>query len=371
VVTEFKTTKHGQLSTSKKHLTIDKFKDAKVYQVLTYRSQMDTSIGTFMESWLNLVDGDVIHPDWSQVRSAKGDTKDSKGARSGRIICAKPNLTNIPKRWKKAITAGYAHPTFIKGLAELPFIRTYALPHKGKRWGRRDWMQQEIFLFAWAEEGPVMNGLLSDPEFDIHEIVRAEEERALIVAGLRDSLDRDTAKNTVFARLYGQGLTGLMETLKLPEEERVVAQTIQRALNTALPSIKAVDDQMKELVNSGRPIKTIGGRLYYKEPSRYVEKFGRDMDFAYKMLNYFAQGSGADVTKETICLYDEHPKRTEDMIVTVYDEISVDLPPSDRGARHEMNVLKECMAAVDIKPLVFRSSGEVGPNWGTLTKWRD
>ena len=371
IVTVFKETEKGQRSTSKKHLTIDRFKDPKVYQALTYRNQMETVVGTFMESWLELAgDGDTIYPDWSQVRAQKGGGNDSKGARSGRIICAKPNLLNLPKRWVKAIVAGYVHPSFIKGLPELPFVRSYALPHKNKRWGHRDFKMQELVLFAYFEEGPVMEGFLADPDYDIHEVVRAEEERQLVEAGLRDSIDRDTAKNTVFARLYGQGVTGLMETLKLADDERPVAQVVQRAINMALPSIKDLDNQLKEIGNSGRPIKTIGGRLYYKEPSKYVEKFGRDMDFAYKLLNYLVQGSGADVTKEAICLYDEHPKRTEDMIVTVYDEINIDLPMSDKGARHEMQVLKECMSgAFDISPLTMRSDGKIGPSWGQLEKF--
>ena len=371
IVTNFKLTPKGQRGVGKKHLTIDLFKNKQVYQVLTYKSQMETSIGTFMEPWRELAGaGDSIHPSWAQVRSPKNDLKDTKGARSGRIICSKPNFLNIPKKWKKAIGAGYAHPAFLN-VPELPYIRTYALPHKGKRWGRRDFNQQELRLFAYFEEGPVMHGFLDNPDYDIHELVRIEEEKALIAAGLRDSFDRDTAKNTVFARLYGQGVTGLMETLKLPDSERIVAQTVQRAINTAVPSIKELDDQLKELVNSGAPIRTWGGRLYYKEPSKYVEKFGRNMDFAYKMLNYLAQGSGADVTKEVLCRYAEHPKRTEEFIVTVYDEIDIDLPMSDKGAKHEMQVLNECMASVDVSPLTMRSDGEVGPNWGSLVKWKD
>ena len=363
IVTEFKTTAKGQRSTSKKHLTIDRFSDKKVYQVLTYRSQMDTALGTFMESWRELAgDGNIIYPSWSQVRSAKGDTKDTKGARSGRIICAKPNFLNIPKKWKKAIVAGYAHPAWLN-VPELPYIRTYALPDVGEVWCRRDFNQQEIRLFAHYEEGPVMEGLLSDPKFDIHEIVRAEEERMLVDAGLRESFDRDTAKNTVFARIYGQGITGLMETLKLADDERVVAQLVQKAINTAVPSIKALDDQLKELVNSGRPIKTWGGRLYYKEPSKYVEKFGRDMDFAYKMLNYLCQGSGADVTKETLIRYDSHPKRLGRLVVTVYDEIDTSNAPS--AVKQDMTVLKECMRSIETD-VPMLSDGEIGPSWGAL-----
>jgi DNA polymerase I-like protein with 3'-5' exonuclease and polymerase domains len=371
VVTEFKRTEHGQLSTSKKHLTLDRFKDPKVYQALTYRNQMETAVGTFMESWLELADdGDSLFPDWSQVRASKGGGNDSKGAKSGRIICQKPNLLNLPKRWIKAVVAGYVHPTFIKGAPELPFIRTYALPHKGKRWGHRDFKMQELVLFAYFEDGPVQEAFVADPDYDIHETVRIEEERQLIDAGLRDSFDRDSAKNTVFARMYGQGVTGLLETLKLSEDERPVAQIVQRAINTALPSVKDIDNQLKALLNSGRPLRTIGGRLYYVEEPKYIARFNRVMDFAYRGLSMLCQGSGADFTKEAICLYEEHPKRTEDLLVSVYDEINTDLPMSDKGAKQEMKVLGECMsAAFDINPLKMRSDGKIGPNWGSLVKF--
>jgi DNA polymerase I-like protein with 3'-5' exonuclease and polymerase domains len=281
---------------------------------------------------------------------------------------------NLPKKWKKAAGAGYVHPAFLK-VPELPFVRTYALPDKGKQWGRRDFNQQELRLFGHFEDGFVMNGFLSDPKFDIHEIVRAEIERQLIAAGLRDSFDRDTAKGVVFARLYGQGLNGLMELLKLPDGEQAVARLVQKAVNAAVPSIKALDDQIKELYRDkspdfpdGKPIRTWGGRLYYCEPPKYVEKFGRNMTFEYKGLNYLAQGSGADVTKEVIVRYYAHPKRGEDLIVTVYDELDINLPLSSRGARQEMQVLKECMLSIETD-VPMLSDGESGPSWGELSKF--
>ena len=377
IVVDFKMTKGGngaapQRSISKKSLTLPLFKDPKVYHALTYRGQMETSLSMFMEPWLELSKEDgLLHADWSQVRKDKA-TGGQQGARSLRITCSKPNFTNIPKKWKKSIVAGYIHPSFIANLPQLPFMRTYVLPHKGKRWGRRDWDQQELYLFSYFEEGPVMQGFLNDPKFDLHENARMAEEEALIAAGLKDSFDRDSAKNTVFGALYGQGLTGLMVSLKLRDpEDRDTGKVIHRALHAAIPSIKELSDALKAEANEGRPIRTIGGRLYYCEPPKYSEKFGRDMTFEYKLLNYLCQGSGADVTKEAIIRYDAHPKRQEDMIVTVYDEVNVDLPMSDRGTRQEMNVLGECMASIDISPLKFRSSGEVGPSWGALTKWKD
>ncbi len=368
IVTDFKLTPSGQRGVGKKQLTIDLFKDKKVYQVMTYKAMASTSVETFMEPWRDLAGaGDHIFPVWSQVKSS-GAGKDDKGARSGRIICSKPNLLNIPKKWKKASALGYAHPAWLN-VPELPFIRTYALPEKGKQWGRRDFKGQEVVLFSYFEDGPVMQGFLDDPDFDMHEVVRAEVERQLREAGLRESFDRDSAKGVVFARLYGQGLAGLMQLLNLGEDEKPVAQVIQRALNAALPSIKELDNALRELSNAGRPMRTLGGRLYYVEEPKYVAKFGRNMSFEYKTINYLCQGSGADFTKEVLCRWHEDPRRGEEMITTVYDEIDLNLPKSDRGARHEMQVLKENMSSIDIKPLTMQSDGEAGSSWGELRKF--
>jgi DNA polymerase I-like protein with 3'-5' exonuclease and polymerase domains len=153
-----------------------------------------------------------------------------------------------------------------------------------------------------------------------------------------------------------------------------VAQIIQRAINTAVPSIKQLDDALKALARdkefgpNGRPIRTWGGRLYYCEPPEYSEKFGRDMTFEYKLLNYLLQGSGADVTKETIIRWHAHPKRTARFTVTVYDEISFSSNP--RQMKKEQSVLRECMRSIETD-VPMLSDGEVGPNWGALEKFKE
>jgi DNA polymerase I-like protein with 3'-5' exonuclease and polymerase domains len=248
-------------------------------------------------------------------------------------------------------------------------MRTYILPAKGKRWGRRDYNQQEVRLFGFFEEGPVHDGFIKDPRFDMHEGVRMETEAALIEAGLRDVFERDDAKTGVFGAFYGQGLAGLMEALKLREEDKAVAQIIHKALHRAAPSIKELSNQLKALSLDGQPIRTWGGRLYYVEPPMYVEKYGRNMTFEYKLISYLIQGSGADVIKEAIVRYDAHPKRQEDLNVTVYDELNVDLPLNDKGARQEMTVLRDCMQSVETDDIPMLSDGEVGPNWGKLEKY--
>jgi DNA polymerase I-like protein with 3'-5' exonuclease and polymerase domains len=235
-------------------------------------------------------------------------------------------------------------------------------------WGKRDFSGQELRLFAHAEEGPVAHGFLTDPDYDIHELVRAEAERLLIAAGLRDSFDRDTAKGAVFGRLYGQGVSGLMELLQLEEDEKPIAQLVQKAINTALPSIREIDNQMKALTKEDQPIKTWGGRLYYVEPPQYSARFGKNMDFAYKMLNYYCQGSGADVTKETLIRFDAHPKRKGRFTNTVYDEIS--FSTHAKAMKEDQKILKECMLSIETD-VPMLSDGEAGENWGSLKKWKD
>lgn len=370
IVTEFHRTAKGQLSVSKKHMTVDRFKDKRVYHALQYRGQMSTSVNMFGEPWLELATQsrthDTLHPNWAQVRSPKGEN-DTSGARSMRIICTKPNLLNISKKWKRAFTSGYIHPAWLN-VPELPYMRKYCLPDKGEQWGKRDINQQELRLFAHFEEGPVMEGFLTDPKFDIHEDVRAEAEARLIEAQLRDSFDRDTAKTCVFGRLYGQGITGLLQALSLPDEDKPVAQIIQRAINAAVPSIKLLDDALKALVKEGNPIRTWGGRLYYVEPPTYSEKYGRDMTYDYKMISYLMQGSGADVIKECIIRWHSHPKRTGRMTVSVYDEI--DFSSKAREMKRNQEALRETIRSIETD-VPMLSDGEAGMNWGELSKFKE
>jgi DNA polymerase I-like protein with 3'-5' exonuclease and polymerase domains len=368
ILTSIKHTAKGQIAVGKNVLTIDKFKDKKVYQVLKYRSQMATSLNMFIDPWLELgtTGKGRIFPNWSQVRAPKGDSRDTAGARSGRIICSKPNFLNIPKKWKRSLSAGYKHPDWLK-VPQLPYIRTFCLPEKGKQWGRRDFNQQEVRLYAHFEEGLVRDGFLNDPDFDIHELVRGEAEHRLVEARLRDHFDRDSAKGCVFGRFYGQGLPGLMETLKLTEEDKEVARIVQKAINTAVPTLRELNNELKALAKEGRPIRTWGGRLYYCEPPSYNKKYGRDMTYEYKLISYLIQGSGADVMKEALIRYDEHPKRQEEFIVTVYDELNNNLPLSHKGATQEMKVLEECMASIETE-VPMLSEGERGPAWGLTEK---
>jgi len=125
-----------------------------------------------------------------------------------------------------------------------------------------------------------------------------------------------------------------------------------------------LDEELKRRGREGEPIRTWGGRLYRCEPPGYSKKHKREMSFEYKLLNYLAQGSAADVTKEAIIRYHQVRKDGR-MLVTVYDEIN--FSAQKRAGREERRRLREAMESVELE-VRMTTTAKAGPNWGELEK---
>lgn len=356
IVTEWEYTKTGKKSTSKKVMTKDKFNDERVFLVLGYRNRLTTCLGTFMEPWLEKAQNanGRIHPNWNQVRQQKGDDG-SKGTRTGRPSCDNPNLLNLAKSFEDR-GDGYTHPKFMRSLTPLPLVRRYMLPDKGHLWCHRDYNQQELRILGHFEDGAIMQAYKDDPDLDIHTFVQDE---IRTITGME--ADRVSVKTMNFGKIYGQGLGSLAEKLQRPVEE---VKAIRDAQNKALPGLPDLEKTIKELGRSGEAIVTWGGRVYYVEPPQFSEKFGREMTFEYKLLNYLIQGSAADATKEAIIRYNS-TKKDGRFLVTVYDEINISAPK--KAVKKEMKLLQECMEGLEFDvPMV--TDGKVGESWGSLKK---
>lgn len=359
IVTEWVLTKTMKRSVAKKNMTIERFKDKKVFYALGYRNRLKTCLSMFMEPWLSEGQrtGGHIHPNWNQVRQAKGEGA-SKGTRTGRPSCDNPNLLNLSKSFYDR-GDGYEHPRFLKSLPELPLVRKYTLPDTNCVWVHRDYNQQELRILAHFEDGAILRAYKDNPELDVHTFVQSEIKRLMY----RD-IDRVSVKTMNFGKLYGQGLGALAEKLQVSVEE---VKSIRDAQTRALPGLKDLEDAIKATSKAGEPIVTWGGRLYYCEPPKFVEKFGRVMDFDYKLLNYLIQGSAADATKEAIIRYDKKKKHGR-FIVTVYDEINICVPK--QHLKTENKILKDCMESIEFDVLL-RSDCKVGKSWGDLTKYKE
>lgn len=353
VVTSFKLTPTGLDSVSKKNLTPDMFNDPRVASALGYRNRLATVLGTFLRNWSDWGSHDGrLHPGWNQVRNSESG---GGGARTGRMSCS-PSLMNIPTDWMEK-GDGYIHPEFL-GIPELPLVRNYILPEKGHLFGGRDYNQQELRILGHFEDGALMEAYQENPELDTHQFVKTEIEGLL-----GREVPRKVVKEINFGTIYGQGVPSLAE--KLNQEVAVIKQ-IKNAQLIALPGLKNLNEGIKRDAKHGYPIRTWGGRLYYKEEGIVIN--GRKIDFGYKLLNYLIQGSAADCTKQSIINYHAIKSPDAEFMCSVHDENNISAPKTK--IKKELLVLRDAMADVkfDVQML---SEPYFGPSWGEVVKYKE
>lgn len=344
-------TPSGQLSVAKDNLLPAMFtggNGAQIASALGYRNRLKTCLEMFMKPWLAqaMENNGYITTHWNQTRGYGG------GTRSGRPSTNNHNFLNLSKDFSGR-DDGYIHPDHLE-VEALPLVRKYILPDEGGVFLHRDFDGQEMRTFAHAECGALQAAFKANPKLDPHSFVGEELMR---VVGR--PIERTKVKVLNFQSLYGGGIPALVKKLRCSIAE---GKELKAFHDRALPGRKIVVDAIKNIVRRGEPIRTWGGRVYYCEPSRVVD--GRMRDMSYKLINYYCQGSAADITKEAMACWHEagHAAR---FLLQVYDEINISAPIE--AAADEMALLKHAMELprLDVDML---SSGKKGPNWGTLEK---
>lgn len=317
-----------------------------INDLLDYRGALKTSLQTFMRPWLAFsADDGRLHPNWNQVRQAKGDYA-SKGARTGRLSSDEPNFQNLPTKWKYKNGQPMPVP---KGLLPYPLLRQYILPEIGHYWLKRDFSSQEVRILAHFEDGSLKTAYIANPNLDPHAM--AQE---LIAALVGIQLSRDHAKIIGFSIIYGTGKPGLSASLGVSLEK---AGELKSAYLSAMPDVNTL---MRDVQFRGRAdigIRTWGGRVYFREPGV--------RDFSYKLLNYLIQGSAADQTKDCICEWDATRNSRVIFLATVHDEINISAPIETW--QEDMQHLERVMNR-DRFDVPFLSEGFYGPNWYDLKK---
>lgn len=287
---------------------------------------------------------------------------------TGRPSTNNPNFLNISKEFENR-PDGYEHPSFL-GVPMLPFVRSYLLADPGGLWCHRDFSGQELRVFAHYESGPLLAEYIKNPALDPHSWVRDEMLRLaphLIPKGLDENEHADRLKKlrgrvkiVNFQSLYGGGIQAIMDAMDVSREEAMRFRTFH---DQALPGRKILDRLLTNLVKSGAKMRTLGGRLYDVEPPLF--KNGRGYEFYYKLINYLIQGGAADLTKQAIIDWYNHPARSRDsrFLVTVYDEINISAPIGEH--ENQMELLRDVMCSPRIDcPML--SDGKIGPSWGQL-----
>lgn len=353
IVTEFVMTKTGKKSVAKDNLTPDMFKDRRVASALGYRNRLQTCLSTFMLPWQRIAshNGGIINTTWNQVRNTDGH---DVGARTGRMSCS-PNLMNIPTDWYEK-NDGYVHPSFLP-IPELPMVRNYILGDKGQVFGGRDYNQQELRILAHFEDDKLMAEYQADPMLDVHSFV---QEAVSNILGRR--IERKPIKILNFGTIYGMGLGKLAGSMGTDVD---TAGQINAARRAAMPGVKSLEDGIKKGARENIPIRTWGGRLYYKEEPKVIR--GRTVDFGYKLLNYLIQGSAADCTKQSIINY--HSIRKEGrFLASVHDENNITAPA--KAMKAELKILSEAMADVKFD-VAMLSEPYMGKSWGEVAKYKE
>ena len=360
IVTEFAQTATGKRSVSKKTLHPDQFSDFQVASALGYRNRLKTCLKMFMEPWLEQAqrrDG-WISTDWNQVASPDG------GTRTGRPSTRNPNFLNISKSFEGK-PDGYVHPAHLEGLPALPLVRRYILPDEGDVVLKRDYAGQELHVFGHGSQGALMKQYQENPRLDVHRYVGAE------IAGftsdekwLTDEF-RTALKALNFQGIYGGGVPALMQALRIDYD---TAKSFKDFHNKALPDRQIFSDVLTGILRAGMAVRTYGGRLYVREPVKWDKKKARWVDHDYAMINYYSQGSAADITKRAMIALHDHPDYKSRFMLQVYDEMNISAPRED--AARQMEVLREVMESIPLRTSL-PTDGEWGDNWGEMRKWND
>lgn len=209
-----------------------------------------------------------------------------------------------------------------------------------------------------------MEAYQENPWLDVHQHVAD-----IIEDVTSKTFARKNVKIANFRIIYGGGAPATASGIGCSLAE---AKELLDAHALALPSVKGkggLAETTKRMGRNGEPIVTWGGRLYYCEPPGFSKKYQRHMTYEYKLLNYECQGSAADVTKQAMINYNEHPKRRGRFLCQVYDEMNSSSGPKPK---EEMQVLRESMECVSEQlDVPMLSEGKIGFTWAGLKKYEE
>jgi DNA polymerase I-like protein with 3'-5' exonuclease and polymerase domains len=356
-VTEWVLTPTGKRSTSRKNLA-GRIRDPQLLEMLAYRGVLSTCLGTFAEPWLAQARAEEgrVHPQWNQVRGDRGEGGDITGTRTGRMSCKGPNLQNPPNDFENLVI-----PQAIKemlaemrlefpGLPDVMLMRTYLLPEVGHVWLKRDFSAQEMRILAHYAEGALSEAFRADPKTDPHVAVQK-----IILQNTGINLSRKYTKITGFGIMYGRGVDNLAIALGTTKEE---SKATRDAYYAALPEVRWLSNETRNIGKSGGCIITWGGRRYYREPNP-------ERDLSYKLLNYLIQGSAADQTKQSAIDWYDQKGPDDHLLCLVHDEDNISAPAEE--ADRAMSLLQEAMDRPRFD-VPFMSEGYRGPNWAELEK---
>lgn len=352
--------------------------DRNIAADVLYLRELDKLQSTFIRGYI--LEGNVngrLYCSFNPLRVSKGDTADSKGAKTGRFSSSDPNLQNIParskigKRIRKAFVPDFDHLAWVKF----------------------DYSQIEYRMLAHfaCDNGDGSADALrhhynTDPDADYHDVVYY---RVCPYTGWDPTDDalkafwRRKIKNTNFGLLYGQGQGKLARTMGFDPQK---AREFFSGYHEGAPYVKPTMALCAREVHEFGYVRTILGRrtrfntwqpftwdrgTKMPDPLPYeyaLSKWGSNIQRAYdyRAVNYKFQGSAADIIKKAMVDLDE--SGVFDVIgvpkLTVHDELDFSLRDGSKIMREALRYVKHRMEIAIPLRVPVRTDPDFGRTWG-------
>lgn len=302
-------------------------------ELIRYRQYVKVK-DTYYVGYRDHMVGDILHPNYNQAATM-----------TARFSSSDPNLQNIPTEQQVRERAGA--DVVYKG------VKKAFIPRKGFMNFHFDYSGIEMRMFAHLVGTPKLIKAITHN--DIHDWATE------LLYGPRSSMTetrfnylRVLAKIMNFGILYGMGTKTFMWKLKKTKSE---VEDLLGLYFGKLPEVKEAQQNIIHQVEEHGWIKNAFGRKYLIDPR-----------FAYKGMNYFCQGSAADIIKRAMIRVGRYlENKKSGMLMTIHDEIVCQIHESEI-ATVPKQIVKMMEYAPEFKvPLKVSAEVAVG-NWENLKK---
>lgn len=276
----------------------------------------------YLDKLVEFADRDVIHPSINPL-----------GARTGRMSVSRPPLQQMPKE---------------------ALIRNAFIPRNGNKLIAIDYDQMEVILTANLSGDPSLIDAINTGQ-DIHRYTASKVYDCTIENVT--AKQRQTAKNAVYAIIYGAGIERFSATAGIDVSS---GADFMRRFDNLFPGIERWKRNLADELSANSDVdgwthtETQLGRIQRAETSK-----------SYVLVNYLVQGTGADILKLKIAEL-ANAGLDEYMVLPIHDEILFDAPADI--AEDVLKKASQIMTHSEPGKITLTVDGAVLDSWGDKYK---
>jgi DNA polymerase I-like protein with 3'-5' exonuclease and polymerase domains len=346
---------------------LNKWIEDKTFIKLLYlQTTLRYILNNFIKGFESRLKNGKIHATWYHLKNY--DEYANNGATSGRLSSS-PNMQNVvtQKKFGGKWSLLFKEKPATEISSVIPNVRSLVIVKEGCILVSFDYSQQELrilanFISTLAGDDTLLNAYKVGG-FDLHKYMEGLIATTLDTIGYAGDY-RHVAKTTGFLVLYGGGASLVSENLGCTLEH---AKIIKSAYIAALPGFTKLLDYIKVSSAQNGALRTLGGRLYYEKPPRYVD--GELHTYGYTRLNHLIQPSAADILKKAMVEVDRLNLHDVEINATVHDQLILSMPNDETLHGNIIQVshtMMNCCFGVHIPVDVA-----VGSSYGSLTAYKE